>query len=87
MHCDAQSVIAVISLIPRKGFVLRNKNYCIVLYCIVLYWSIKNSGVHETMFSNGPNLNTIATAVIAGVTITVMTNFIWVRSAGEIRLL
>ena len=33
MHCDAQSVIAVISLIPRKGFVLRNKNYCIVLYC------------------------------------------------------
>ena len=38
VHCDAQSVIAVISLIPLiyKGFVLRNRNYCIVvLYCIM----------------------------------------------------
>ena len=43
MHCDAQSVIAVISLIPRKGFVLRNKNYCIV-YCIVLYQGINTVG-------------------------------------------
>ena len=32
--------VPLVSLIPRKGFVLRNKNYCIVvLYCSWADWA------------------------------------------------